>query len=237
MNHSRNTIVTVYLNILTILVCLGLFIGSTFAWYTASITVQGNKIKMGILDMTVKNQAGIELSATAGNADLTEPVLFKNISWRPGTVAYENLTIQNSGNLTLDYSIDLNVKDFNWMSDGDEDNTNNKSLKDVIKVALLEQHIEISADITEPEAVNAAVLAIAESVTWMSIDDFAYESNVMESSSEAKKFAVVFYWEPSGEQSLYNDNDYNSALHTTNDGNQLYLKMGITFEASQVEEY
>lgn len=258
MNHSRNTTRTLCLNILATLLCASVFIGSTFAWFNLSVKNQGNKIQMGKLDIAIYNVAddtSEELVQTIEGEVTKDSILFEDISWKPGTVAYENLTIQNAGSLAFEYKISFEMDAFNTIVDNDEDTTNDKSLKDVVKVAILERHIELSADITETEAVKNAILEKVksdainmyepqedqqETAKWASVENFQYKGGVMNTvagteAAATKNIAVVMYWEPSGETSTYNDSAYNSAVNTTSDGKPLYLNLGLQFEALQAD--
>lgn len=224
MNNSRNTAGTLFLNILAMLLCASVFIGSTLAWYILSVTNESNKIQVGELDITVLDGEGNKLEPTIESGVEREAILFKGISWRPGTLAYENLTIKNDGSLVFDYEISIKVKAGNTIKDGDEEDNNNKSLQDVIKVAVVEGHIASDKD-------DAGVIAAVSG--WTSIENFKTEGSVetsdaaMEGSGE-KELAVVIYWEETA-----NDSDYNVSTSNTSDGKPLFVELGLQFDATQ----
>ena len=253
MNNSRNTVSALFISTFSILLCFSMFIGSTFAWFYGTAANRSNAISVGNLDITLFNEDEEEIE--------DKSILFENITWKPGTVAYENLTVQNNGSLAFDYAISLAVTGYNTVSvttgavEGGEPATVTKSLQDVIKVAFVEEHIELSSDNIEESAKAAEVLAVvessginmhetqedqAEATKWASVGDYHYKGKINAThadatESDAKNIAVVIYWEPCGEGSIYSDSDFNSAVNTTSDGTPLYINLGLQFKATQAE--
>lgn len=224
MNNAKKTAGTLVFHMLAMLLCVSLFVGSTFAWYILSVTNPDNKIQVGNLDITVLDGEGTELKTVTENETEIDPVLFNGVSWRPGTVAYENLTLRNDGNLPLDYEIALAIKTMNHIQDSDEDTANDKSLKDVLKVAVMEGHY---ASGTENSAVIEAVSG------WKSVESSLYKSSLAKSdqaaeSSDEKKVAVIIYWESTAE-----DGTYNVSAAETSDGQSLFVELGLQITASQ----
>ena len=111
MNKTKATKKALLMSMLSILLCVAMLIGSTFAWFTDSVTSGRNKIVAGNLD--------VELYHTNANIKAAEKVSEKTplfvkedgeaILWEPGVVAYENFTVKNEGTLALKYELALNV--------------------------------------------------------------------------------------------------------------------------------
>lgn len=91
--------VTVSLNVLLcVILCAVLLAGTTFAWFTKTLTNKDNLIRVGYF--------GIDL------LDQTEDgVLFSDIQWVPGMEPHvEYLTVKNTGNYALRYQVEVTGK-------------------------------------------------------------------------------------------------------------------------------
>ncbi len=228
MNHFQNTKRSLFSSGLTILLCFSLFIGSTFAWFAFEASNTNNVIQVGNLDIELYRGTGKETVVNNGT------VLFEDVTWKPGTVAYENLTVENKGDYSFTYRISFTEGDANYIQiaseavvqDGGAQTADVRKLKDVLKVAVVDGHITSEdASAVSKEAVLAAV------TEWAGIEELSLESS-MDVNAE-KQIAVVVYWEPAGADSTHDDNEYNSKLHATNDGKPLYINLGMNFQAKQ----
>lgn len=99
MTKKRNTKRALLMSALSLLICVSMLIGSTFAWFTDSVTSAGNKIQSGtlrldleLLDKDTKQWASIKGS--------TAPV-FNYDKWEPGYTDVKVLKLENEGNLAL----------------------------------------------------------------------------------------------------------------------------------------
>ena len=103
-----NTKKSLIFSALSLILCCALLIGTTFAWFTDSVTNTGNKIQAGTLDIEVEYRTSLEGEwKTLDNAtDLfgAEGTLFE-----PGHTRVVELKIKNAGNLALKYKIGMNV--------------------------------------------------------------------------------------------------------------------------------
>ena len=105
-------------SVLAMILCLGLLIGTTFAWFTDSATSGNNKIVAGTLDVdllmgtavnTYTSIAGKD-AAIFGEGSLTQDNAQQTL-WEPGKTQIVYLAVANNGNLDLKYNIALNVVD------------------------------------------------------------------------------------------------------------------------------
>ncbi len=216
MTQSKNTKKALLMSMLSILLCIAMLIGSTFAWFTDSVTSGRNKIVAGNLDIELYRGVTMDDSAKVTK----DTMLFQNpdgtnITWEPGVVIYENFTVKNVGSLALKYSLALNVVDKNFVKD------TTKSLADVVKVAFLNKHF--TGDRTEAEALT----------DYKPLENTAKTGTLLPEEKDetraSEKFAIVLYWQP-GEH----DNDYNlNNGNESDDGDPLFIQLGVDLNASQ----
>ena len=207
-NTMRNALVT---SVISMLLCISMLVGTTFAWFTDEVVSGRNTIAAGNLD--------IELLADGNKVD-SNTVLFDNERlWEPGAVVYENLQIANVGTLALKYQLSLNVFA--------ENSLNGHKLSEVVKVALVDK---IEAGATREE-----VLAAAKASTYYvgELSNF-YLTGSLEAGKSTDEASVVVFWEPTD-----HDNDYNANNgQKTSDGKPLFIEFGINLQATQkMSEY
>ena len=99
------------LSVLSMVICVSMLIGSTFAWFTDSATASVNTIQAGNLevDLQIKNAEGNWVSAEGATLDFVKaegaPADEKTL-WEPGcTYSLPELRIVNKGNLALKYQL------------------------------------------------------------------------------------------------------------------------------------
>ncbi|MBR5279859.1 MAG: SipW-dependent-type signal peptide-containing protein [Clostridia bacterium] len=98
MNKSESHIQAVILSLLAVIMCCTLLIGSTFAWFTDTVTSSGNKIESGdlIVDLELLSRDG-----TWSSIKNDQTPLFANAVWEPGYTDVRIIKIENEGDLTL----------------------------------------------------------------------------------------------------------------------------------------
>ncbi len=116
MTNSKNTKRALLASVLSMMLCLAMLIGSTFAWFTDSAKTAVNKIQSGTLDVALemKNADGEWVSAEdetlgwlAADGRAQDQIL-----WEPGaTYSLSDVRIINKGNLALKYKIIINGVD------------------------------------------------------------------------------------------------------------------------------
>ena len=106
-------------SIATLFVCLAMFIGSTYAWFTDSASTGVNKIQAGNLDVQLLMWDETEQKYVDISNDTT-PIFGSGTSsvaqnknadtlWEPGKTQVAYLAIKNNGNLALKYKVALDV--------------------------------------------------------------------------------------------------------------------------------
>ena len=105
MAKTKTTKRSLLMSALVLIVCVTMLIGSTFAWFTDSVTSGRNKIVAGNLD--------VELEYLNGNSwekvTTTTNVFEKDTLWEPGHTEVVYLKVSNLGTLALKYNLGINV--------------------------------------------------------------------------------------------------------------------------------
>ena len=97
-------------SVLSLVLCVSMFVGSTFAWFTDTATTSVNTIQAGNLKVDIVNEAGTSMKGSSmsfvnkdGSAD---------ILWEPGaTFRTIGFKVKNIGNLAFKYKMVLNGVD------------------------------------------------------------------------------------------------------------------------------
>ena len=116
MTKTKSTKRALLLSALSLLMCVSMLVGSTFAWFTDSATSANNKIVAGKLDVELYMYDGTEyknISETSKPIFGTGSIAQNNNAetlWEPGKTQVAYLMIKNNGNLALNYTVGLNVQ-------------------------------------------------------------------------------------------------------------------------------
>lgn len=87
------------LSAISLLLCVSMLIGTTFAWFTDSVTSSGNKIESGTLKVDLKLLEKDNTTWTSLKNVNTK--LFNYDKWEPGYTEIKILRVQNEGTLAL----------------------------------------------------------------------------------------------------------------------------------------
>ena len=206
MNRKNNTKKQLLVSLLSLLLCVSMLVGATFAWFTDSVVSGMNTIEAGNLD--------VEL--LAGGAEVDENTkLFGGVElWEPGVVVYENLQVWNKGNLALKYQLTINF--------GNENYLNGHGLSEVLKIAAIDE-IDATAD-------RAAVVAAAKS-SAKALNQFLLKGSLLPGQKSDVQTFVIF-WEPNADEidNLYNANNG----QITSDNQPLHIDFGVNLQATQL---
>ena len=106
MSKSKSTKRALLCSIMSLIICFAMLIGTTFAWFTDSVSSTGNKIQAGTLniDLLVKGDDGYE-SVKADKA-----AIFNYDKWEPGYTEVKNIMVKTTGNLALKYTLKITAK-------------------------------------------------------------------------------------------------------------------------------
>ena len=238
MTNAKTTKRALLSSIVALLICFTMLLGTTFAWFTDSVSSTNNIIKSGNLDVDVLYDAdGTPTSINEVNT------LFNDVKlWEPGAVAYEKLTVKNLGSLAFTYALSVNYSDFNYVKDAND----NYDLTTALKVAVLSGD-EITTAVTDALTNNnrAALINNIASTEWKTISELINkgENGVLYSANDTTKpnqdsrdYIVVIYWQPTADDNNWN---VNNGKHTYNRSgardnlDYLFIDLGINLVATQ----
>lgn len=202
-----------------------MLLGTTYAWFTDTVTSGTNRIQSGNLDveMLYKNASTNEYTSV-DKADVSDPVFFTDvngnpISWEPGAMAYAYFKVKNTGTLSLKYGFYLNIIGKNALVTNGESH----SLDEVIKAYF------VKGD----DCINSYNIGDYQ------FDDLKkFTGNGTLSANAEDVFTVILYWNPTVYDNLYNvyDNTTVSAVGENEDKNQLYINLDIRLSATQASD-
>ena len=97
-------------SLLMLALCFSMLVGTTFAWFTDSVTSSGNIIKTGNFDVAMHWADGTEDVPAAESTDWIDAsagAIFNYQLWEPGYVQVRHIKIQNMGNIALKYQVNI----------------------------------------------------------------------------------------------------------------------------------
>ena len=109
MKSSRNSLC---LCALSIVLSVILLLGTTFAWFTDSVTNTNNRIAAGTLQVDLlmdQTGTGEYQSIADGQGDIFSEAAGNGILWEPGKTEIVYLAVRNTGSLAVCYSLLLDV--------------------------------------------------------------------------------------------------------------------------------
>ena len=147
---NKSTKKALLLSVLSMLICVAMLVGTTFAWFTDSVTSGRNTIKAGNLDVVLEYWDGDSYEAV----DQYTKLFDDEALWEPGHTEVAYLKVSNAGTLALKYQLNVNVYE-------EVTGTNVAGeefyLSDHLVFKVVDKKIETSADLyTRDTAVAAA---------------------------------------------------------------------------------
>ncbi len=170
------------LSLLSMLLCVSMLIGSTYAWFTDTATTGVNKILAGNLD--VKLMYSTDMRTWKEATDQTK-LFDDNALWEPGYTQVVYLKVVNAGNLTLKYETGFSK---NYTSNRGK-NVNGDWFR-------VDHYLKIGAVETEEAfgSREAVWAAIADSEKTLAKDVMLTNGWItLKAKEESKPFAVAIY--------------------------------------------
>ncbi len=240
MTRSSITKKALFISTCALLFSMLMMAGSTFAWFTDSVSTGSNKITTGSLEVKLLHT---NAKVTKEEAVTQSTLLFtdkngETISWEPGAVAYENFTVKNAGDLALNYRLALDLNNANTIKE------NGKSLKDVLKVKVVKGGVTAS-DVTENSLKNAEGFKAVDGDQLNILEKAAGNgTQKLAKSTSSAVYGVILYWQPNAETDYqYNlanypdkDSDGKSVDKTSDGKDRLSIDLGISLGATQAME-
>ena len=216
MKKQKSTKRALLVSGLSLLMCVSMLVGSTFAWFTDSVASGINQIVAGNLDVEVYfgKEAEPTTNKVTDRTDLFTDAEGNAILWEPGAVAYTNLNVVNEGTLALKYQFAINFTNENNIVE------NNAKLSQVLKVAFVDSAVS---------GTREEILNIAKSAPGEYLSDLMLPGTLEKETN--KVYGVIIYWEPSAEDNTWNVQNG----RTTSDGQPLHIDLGLKLIATQAE--
>ena len=242
MKRSSTTKKALFISTCALLFSMLMMAGSTFAWFTDSVSSGTNTITTGKLDVQLlhTNQHVTTAKEVGQNTLLFMDEDGESIDWEPGAVVYENFTVKNTGDLALNYRLALDLNNANTIAG------TTKSLKDVLKVKVGGVK---AADVSDDALQNAeGFVSVTDGQISIpeQVNDLAKQKLLQKGSEGAsgKTYGVIVYWQPDPkkdyEYNLSNYPDKDTAgkpIDKTSDGKaELSIDLGVSLGATQAPE-
>lgn len=116
---------TYFTSLLCMVLCVTMFFGTSYAWFTSEVNNTDNEIYIGTLDVGLFKENGTDFPDNLADSDKT--LFDSNIRWEPGYTALETIKVVNEGDLAFKYVLNF--------TDGQAKNADNTDavLADVAK--------------------------------------------------------------------------------------------------------
>jgi len=106
----KTTKKALFSSVIALFLCFSMLLGTTFAWFTDSVTSSGNIIQSGTLDVTMEWADGTKAVPAIDSAEWTDAsagAIFNSKLWEPGYVEVRHIKIANEGTLALKYKVSV----------------------------------------------------------------------------------------------------------------------------------
>lgn len=101
---------TYFTSLLSLILCVTMFFGTSYAWFTSEVNNTANEIYIGTLDVELQKQIieneekkYVSLSGKDIEGNHTQNLFDSNIRWEPGYTALETIRVVNEGDLAFKY--------------------------------------------------------------------------------------------------------------------------------------
>ena len=224
MTNFKSTKRALFSSVIALLVCFTMLLGTTFAWFTDSVSSGINKIQSGTLDAELIYVNSYNGTPETVNADTK---IFMDINgdpilWEPGAFASGRFEVVNQGTLALKYQLKLIYDNATETPDG-------KTLADVLSVYAIARNKTAGEDgkmedeVLNEQQIDAAIPAYDPMNMPLFKDGFIVEAYLL--PGESFTYEIGLCWIPSE-----NDNDYNVEGGLSIDFGVVLLATQMTYE-------
>ena len=173
---NKQTKRTLWASALSLVLCVAMLVGSTFAWFTDSVTSGKNQIVAGNLD--VEFEYTTDFNTWNSVQDATD-LFDANAFWEPGYTQAVYLRARNVGTLALKYNFGMRI---NAETAGTNVNGDSFKLSEHLKYGIVENQTAVFADR------STAINAIKNPLPLKN-----YSANKSLAAGEETYFAIVVY--------------------------------------------
>ena len=194
MTNTKNTKRALLSSVLALFLCFAMLLGTTYAWFTDSVTSANNIIKSGNLDIELEYAKVVDGAITEWDTVAGKDNIFdKNALWEPGRVEVVYLKVSNLGTLALKYQLGVNiVNEIGGKNVAGEDFKLSDHL--VFKVVDLA---------TEPETAYTREEAVAEAGNVKGLKDYNSDTTALEVGGTDYVALIVYMPENVGNEANY----------------------------------
>ncbi len=107
MTQTKTTKKALIASVFSLVICVAMLVGSTFAWFTDSASTGINNIKAGNLKVAMYYADGKAAVEAADWKNAKGEAIFDYNLWEPGYTVAKHIKISNEGNLALKYQLDF----------------------------------------------------------------------------------------------------------------------------------
>ncbi len=107
MTKTKSTKRALLMSALALLMCVSMLIGSTYAWFTDSVTSGNNKIVSGNLDVVLEYKSNWDDAWTV--VDENTKIFKEGALYEPGYTEVVFLRVSNAGSLALKYNLMVDI--------------------------------------------------------------------------------------------------------------------------------
>lgn len=233
MNQSKITKRALLGSVLSMLLCLSMLVGSTFAWFTDSVSSGANKIVAGNLDIKLyyKNAADSDFSeVSAETNDLFVTKADESILWEPGTVAVTYLKIENAGSLALQYRLSLNFTDL----EGENVDGNTVRLSEYLYYAFVPAEKEDGTLLNEDELTEQAQAAkVSSGLPAGRLSDVKKMSDFLYPKGATDENGEILNSEQTVALVIYMPQNSGNTISIGNSGTAPEISVGLNLDAGQ----
>ncbi|MBQ8850636.1 MAG: hypothetical protein IJ011_09920, partial [Clostridia bacterium] len=108
MTNKKSTKRALIASVISLLLCFTMLMGTTYAWFTDSVTSANNIIKTGNLDVELYWTSTPDDEDSWAKVD-DETNVFTETLWEPGHAEVVYLKVVNEGSLALKYQLGVNI--------------------------------------------------------------------------------------------------------------------------------
>lgn len=208
---SKESKRSLFLSVISLLLCSAMLIGNTFAWFTAVVKTEKNEIVVGNLDVEMEYSLDFEDWKTVNT---TTKLFNEDARWQPGYSEVVYLKVKNAGDLSLRYQLSIKI------------NEEQVAINKNDRIFKLSDYIQVGAvkNIENGYSSNAAAILAVENDA-IALSTFS-KNGVIEAGGANQYFAlVVFMPESVGNAANYRGDapniDFGVSLYATQIGGDI----------------
>ena len=139
---KKTTKRALFLSVMSLFICFTMLIGTTYAWFTDSVTSTGNIIKTGTLEVTLEYSKELLTDKDSDKwIDASTGAIFNHGNWEPGYTEVRYVKVENEGSLDLKFMLSI--------IPSEKTADNEPDLADVIDVYIAKTAVAVDRDLTD----------------------------------------------------------------------------------------